>query len=145
MKRILASTFLILGSKWQRSRVTATWQMTPGHQTDWSFFLPSYSPRHGRDLCTGRQHQRVDWSWMEHDTAESWEPRGVEEVGYRLSSGAPTVSQTTGYVKVKMKLFWVAGCDMGLYLCLFLRCYSTCCCWDSCWWSLLCWWWCYWQ
>ena len=44
----------------------------------------------------GRQHQRVDWPWMEHHTTESWEPRGVEEVGWKIYSGAPTVNQTTG-------------------------------------------------
>ena len=33
---------------------------------------------------------------MQH-TAESREPRGVEEVGCKLSSGALTVSQTRGY------------------------------------------------
>ena len=49
----------------------------------------------------GRQHQRVDWPWMEHHTMESWEPRRVEEVGCKICSGAPTVSQTTGQVKVK--------------------------------------------
>ena len=38
---------------------------------------------------------------MEHHTAESREPRGVEEAGCKISSGAPTVSQTLGYVKVK--------------------------------------------
>ena len=40
----------------------------------------------------GRQHKRVDWPKMEHHTAESREPRGVEEVGCKISSGAPTVS-----------------------------------------------------
>ena len=44
----------------------------------------------------GRQHQRVDWPSMEHRTTESWEPRGVEEAGCKIYSGAPTVSQTTG-------------------------------------------------
>ena len=44
----------------------------------------------------GRQHQRMDWPSMEHHTTESWEPRGVEEAGCKIFSGAPTVSQTTG-------------------------------------------------
>ena len=44
----------------------------------------------------GRQHQRVDWPSMEHHTTESWEPRGVEEAGCKIYSGALTVSQTTG-------------------------------------------------
>ena len=44
----------------------------------------------------GRQHQRVDWLWMEYHTTESREPRGVEEAGCEICSGAPTVSQTTG-------------------------------------------------
>ena len=44
----------------------------------------------------GRQHQRVDWPSMEHRTTESREPRGVEEAGCKIYSGAPTVSQTTG-------------------------------------------------
>ena len=33
---------------------------------------------------------------MEHRATESWEPRGVEEAGCKIYSGAPTVSQTTG-------------------------------------------------
>ena len=33
----------------------------------------------------GRQHQRVDWPWMESHTAESREPRGVEEAGCKIS------------------------------------------------------------
>ena len=33
---------------------------------------------------------------MEHHTTESREPRGVEEAGCKIYSGAPTVSQTTG-------------------------------------------------
>ena len=37
---------------------------------------------------------------MEHPTAESWEQRGVEEVGCKIYSGAPKVIQTTGLVKV---------------------------------------------
>ena len=32
---------------------------------------------------------------MEHHTVESREPRGVEEVGCKIFSGAPVVSQTT--------------------------------------------------
>ena len=43
----------------------------------------------------GRQHQRVDWPWMEYTTTESWELWGVEEAGCKIYSGAPTVSQTT--------------------------------------------------
>ena len=44
----------------------------------------------------GRQHQRVDWPWMEYLTTESREPRGVEEAACKIYSGAPTVRQTTG-------------------------------------------------
>ena len=44
----------------------------------------------------GRQHQGVDWPWMEYTTTESWEPRGVEEAGCKIYSGARTVRQTTG-------------------------------------------------
>ena len=44
----------------------------------------------------GRQHHRMDWPWMEQRTAESREPRGVEEVGCKIYSGAPTVRQTMG-------------------------------------------------
>ena len=51
----------------------------------------------------GRQHQRVDWPWVEHHTAESREPWGEEEAGCKISSGAPTVRQTAGQVKVKVK------------------------------------------
>ena len=36
----------------------------------------------------GRQHQRVDWPWMEYHTVESWEPQGVEEAGCRICNGA---------------------------------------------------------
>ena len=36
---------------------------------------------------------------MEQLTTESWEPLGVEEAGCKLYSGAPTVSQTTGYIR----------------------------------------------
>ena len=43
----------------------------------------------------GRQHQRVDWPWMEYHTTENWEPWVVEEAGCKIYSGAPTVSQTT--------------------------------------------------
>ena len=43
----------------------------------------------------GRQHQRVDWPLMECHTTESREPRGVEEAGCKIYSGAPMVSQTT--------------------------------------------------
>ena len=41
---------------------------------------------------------------MEHHTAERRKPRGVEEVGCKISRGALTVSQTTGHVKVKVKV-----------------------------------------
>ena len=34
---------------------------------------------------------------MEYHNTESREPRGVEEAGCKTYSGAPTVSQTTGY------------------------------------------------
>ena len=44
----------------------------------------------------GRQLQRLDWPWIEYHTAESREPRGVEEADCKIYSGAPTVSQTTG-------------------------------------------------
>ena len=44
----------------------------------------------------GRQHQRVDWPSMEYTTTESREPRGVEEAGCKIYSGAPAVSQITG-------------------------------------------------
>ena len=40
---------------------------------------------------------------MEHHAAESLEPRGVQEAGCKISSGAPTVSQTERQVKVKAK------------------------------------------
>ena len=50
----------------------------------------------------GRQRKRwedniKEWTgpWMEGHTAESWEPQGVENVGCRIYSGAPTASQTT--------------------------------------------------
>ena len=43
----------------------------------------------------GRQHQRVDWPSMDHHTTESREPRGVEEAGCKIYSGAPTASQIT--------------------------------------------------
>ena len=33
---------------------------------------------------------------MEYTTKESREPRGVEEAGCKIYSGAPVVSQTTG-------------------------------------------------
>ena len=33
---------------------------------------------------------------MEYNTAESREPRGVQEAGCKIYIGAPTVSQTTG-------------------------------------------------
>ena len=33
---------------------------------------------------------------LEYHTTERWEPRGVEEAGCKIYSGAPTVSQTTG-------------------------------------------------
>ena len=36
----------------------------------------------------GRQDQRVDWRWMEYHTTKSGEPRGVEEAGCKVSSGA---------------------------------------------------------
>ena len=39
---------------------------------------------------------------MEQHTVENLVPRGVEEVGCKISSGAPTVSQTAGQVKVKV-------------------------------------------
>ena len=44
----------------------------------------------------GRQHQRVDWPWMEYHTMESREPQGVEKASCKIYSGAPTVSQTMG-------------------------------------------------
>ena len=44
----------------------------------------------------GRQHLRVDWPRLEYTPTESQEPRGVEEAGCKIYSGAPTVSQTTG-------------------------------------------------
>ena len=37
---------------------------------------------------------------MEYITTESREPRGVEEAGCKIYSGAPTVSQTTGQIRV---------------------------------------------
>ena len=48
-----------------------------------------------------RQHQRVDWPWMEHHTTGSWEPWGVGvgEAGCKIYSGAPMVSQTMGLVR----------------------------------------------
>ena len=55
-----------------------------------------------------RQYQRVDWPWMEHPAAESWETWRVEEADCRISSGVPTVSQTTRWVKVK-----VNACVLG--------------------------------
>ena len=51
---------------------------------------------------TGKQRKwwedniRVDWPWMEYHTKESREPQGVEEAGWKIYSGAPKVSQTTG-------------------------------------------------
>ena len=33
---------------------------------------------------------------MEYTTAEGRELRGVEEAGFKINSGAPTVNQTTG-------------------------------------------------
>ena len=52
--------------------------------------------RRGRQKNMWRQHQRVDWPWMEYTTTESRDPRGVVEAGCKTYSGAPTVSQTTG-------------------------------------------------
>ena len=52
----------------------------------------------------GRQHQSVDRHWMEYHSTESWELRGVEEAGCIIYSGAPTVSQTTGWMIVKQQL-----------------------------------------
>ena len=46
-----------------------------------------------------RQHQGVDWPGMEYTTTESREPRGVEETGCKIYSGAPTVSQTTEQIR----------------------------------------------
>ena len=43
----------------------------------------------------GRQCQRVDWPRLVCHTTESREPRGVEEAGFKIYSGAPTVSQAT--------------------------------------------------
>ena len=40
---------------------------------------------------------------MKYTTTESQEPPGVEETGCKIYSGAPTVSQTTGQMKVKVK------------------------------------------
>ena len=36
-----------------------------------------------------RQHQRVDWPWMEYYTTESREPRGVEEAGCKNLQWCP--------------------------------------------------------
>ena len=36
---------------------------------------------------------------MEYTAIESWEPRGVEEAGCKIYSGAPTVSQTMEYIR----------------------------------------------
>ena len=47
----------------------------------------------------GRQHQRVDWPWMEYHTMESREPQGVEEASCKIYSGAPMVSQTMGQIE----------------------------------------------
>ena len=47
----------------------------------------------------GRQHQRLDWPGMEYHTMESREPRGVEEAGCKIYSGAPTISQTAGKMR----------------------------------------------
>ena len=50
----------------------------------------------------GRQRKRwedniKEWTGLEWNiTTESWEPRGVEEAGCKIYSGAPTVIQTTG-------------------------------------------------
>ena len=33
---------------------------------------------------------------MEYRIMESWEPWGVEEAGYKIYSGAPAASQSTG-------------------------------------------------
>ena len=57
----------------------------------------------------GRQRKRwedniKEWTgleWVEYHTTESREPRGVGEAGCKIYSGAPTVSQTTGQVKIK--------------------------------------------
>ena len=48
------------------------------------------------EKIVGRQHQRVDWPWVEYHTTESREPWGVEEAACKIYSGAPVVSQTTG-------------------------------------------------
>ena len=42
----------------------------------------------------GRQHQRVDWPWMEYHTTKSWELRGVGQASCKIYNGALTVSQT---------------------------------------------------
>ena len=40
---------------------------------------------------------------MEHHTTESREPRGVEEAGCKISSGAQMASQTTGWIRYDNK------------------------------------------
>ena len=53
--------------------------------------------RRGRQRKTmGRQHQRADWPWMDYTTTKSREPRGVEEYGCKIYSGASAIRQTTG-------------------------------------------------
>ena len=70
----------------------------------------------------GRQHQRVDWPCMEYTTTESREPRGVEEAGCEIYSGAPTASQTMGRIdKIRRQTPWQSGpCVRFLWLVLTL-------------------------
>ena len=78
---------------WSRAQTTATAVFSVNPRTselkeDSKLFLNKET-----EETIGRQHQRVDWPWMEYHTKEIWEPRGVEEAGCKIYSSAPMVSQ----------------------------------------------------
>ena len=89
----------------ERSEKTQTEMARAGHMISWTDqdYPTGNSWRRKTKRQTeetmGRQHQRVDWPWMEHYPTESWEPWGVEEAGCKIYSGAQTISQTTGYIR----------------------------------------------
>ena len=49
----------------------------------------------------GRQHQGVNWRWKKYHNTESREPRGVEEVGCKIYSGAPNGQPDYGIDKIR--------------------------------------------
>ena len=79
-------------------KITENWH--PCYHLDWPRLPYREQFKEGAERQTeetmGRQHQRVDWPWMEYTATESRELGEVEEAGCKMCSGAPTVSQTTG-------------------------------------------------